>query len=98
MPNHFSIAPANSNFEGYNINNVRDKITVIVGDKFSNPVKPGTVVSFSTTGGIIQGSGQTDEDGIVSVDLISGDPRPNDAVAGSGGRPGYATVTASTGR
>lgn len=95
-PEHFSIAPSKVNFEGYDLNGVRNQITVIVGDKFSNPVKPGTVVYFSSTGGIIQGSGQTDQDGIVTVDLISGEPRPDDAISGSGGRPGYATVTAST--
>lgn len=93
---YFSIAPTKYNFEGYDFNDIRNKITVIVGDKFSNPVKPGTVVYFNTTGGVIQGSGQTDSDGIVTVDLISADPRPNDDITGSGGRPGYATVTAST--
>lgn len=93
---HFSLAPEKFNFEGYSINNVRNPISVIVGDKFSNPVKPGTPVYFKTTGGVIQGSGATNEDGEVTVDLISGDPRPSDAITGSGGRPGYATVTAIT--
>lgn len=93
---HFSLTPATVNFEGYNINNVRNQITAIVGDKFSNPVKPGTVVYFETTGGIIQGSGQTDADGIVTVELISNDPRPDDPIPNSGGRPGYATITART--
>ncbi|MGD8748818.1 MAG: hypothetical protein PVI44_10150 [Balneolaceae bacterium] len=95
-PNHFSIAPTKYNFEGYSFNGVRDAITVIVGDKFSNPVKPGTVVYFSSTGGVIQGSGETNDDGEVTVDLISGDPRPTDNISGSGGRSGYSTVTAST--
>lgn len=95
-PDHFSIGADNFNFEGYSVNNLRNTISVIVGDKYSNPVKPGTVVYFETTGGIIQGSGQTDADGVVEVDLISGDPRPNDNIPGSSGRPGYATVTAST--
>ena len=95
---HFSIAADAYNFEGWSINGNRNPLTVILGDQFGNPVKPGTAVYFSTTGGIIQGSGQgnTDDDGQVTVDLISGDPRPNDAVTGSGGRPGYATVTAKT--
>lgn len=93
---HFSISPDKYNFEGYDINNVRNSINVIVGDKFSNPVKPGTVVYFNSTGGVIQGSGETDEDGVVQVDLISGDPRPDDDITGSGGRPGYSTVTATT--
>jgi hypothetical protein len=96
--NHFSIAAANTNFEGWNLNGNRNSLTVILGDQFGNPVKPKTAVYFTTTGGIIQGSGQgnTDADGQVSVDLISGEPRPNDNVAGSNGRPGYATVTAKT--
>ncbi len=94
--NHFSIGVDKFNFEGYSINNVRNTITVIAGDKFSNPVKPGTVVYFNTSGGIIQGSSPTDQDGVAEVELISGDPRPNDNVPNSGGRPGYATVTAST--
>lgn len=84
---HFSITSSPSNIEGYNINNVRSTITVIVGDKFSNPVKPGTVVYFETTGGIIQGSAQTNDDGLASVELISADPRPAD---------GFVIVTAKT--
>lgn len=99
---HFSIAPESYNFEGYNINNNRNPLTVILGDEFSNPVKPGTAVYFSTTGGVIEGSGQghTNEDGEVTVDLISGDPRPTDTETlngvNFGGRPGLSTVTART--
>lgn len=99
---HFSIAPDKYNFEGYNVNNNRNLLTVILGDEFSNPVKPGTAVYFSSTGGVIEGSGQghTDDQGQVSVELISGDPRPNDTQtingSGFGGRPGLSTVTART--
>lgn len=84
---HFSIAVNVFNFEGWAINGVRNAITVIVGDKFSNPVKENTPVYFNTTGGIIQGSGVTNPDGEVVVDLISGNPRPLD---------GYATIRAHT--
>jgi hypothetical protein len=93
---HFSIGMDRFNFEGGSINNLRNTVTVVVGDKFSNPVKPGTVVYFETTGGIIQGSSPTDEDGIAEVDLISGNPRPTDNIQGSDGRRGYSTVTART--
>lgn len=86
---HFSIAADIYNFEAYNINGNRDEITVIVGDKYSNPVKEGTPVYFNTTHGVIQGSGVTDGDGEVTVDLISGDPRPP---AGNA----YATIRAYT--
>lgn len=80
---HFSIAADIYNFEAYSINGNRDEITVIVGDKYSNPVKEGTPVYFNSTHGVIQGSGVTDEDGQVTVDLISGDPRPpaNNAIS-----------------
>lgn len=84
---HFSIAADVFNFEGLAINGNRNPITVIVGDKFSNPAKPGTPVYFNTTGGVIQGSGVTDDDGQVEVELLSGDPRPSD---------GYLTIRAHT--
>jgi hypothetical protein len=84
---HFSIAVRVFNFEGWSINGVRNPITVIVGDKFSNPVKEDTPVYFNTTGGVIQGSGVTDGDGEIVVDLISGNPRPPD---------GYAIIRAHT--
>lgn len=84
---HFSIAADVFNFEGLAINGNRNPITVIVGDKFSNPAKPGTPVYFNTTGGVIQGSGVTDDDGEVEVELISGDPRPSD---------GFLTIRAHT--
>lgn len=84
---HFSIAADIFNFEAYSINGNRDPITVIVGDKYSNPVKPETPVYFNTTGGVIQGSGVTNADGEVTVDLISGDPRPSNQ---------YATIRAFT--
>lgn len=93
---HFSISISRSNFEGFAIDGVRNEIAVVLGDKFSNPVKPGTAVYFSTTGGIIQGSGSghTDADGLVTVDLLSGGDRNllNHDLLGFG----YATVTATT--
>jgi hypothetical protein len=76
--NHFSITPDKHNFEGYDINNNRNEITVVLGDKYSNPVMPGTIVYFKTTEGIIEGSAATDEDGVAAVELISGDPRSAD--------------------
>lgn len=84
---HFSIAADIFNFEAFAINGNRDEITVIVGDEYSNPVKPETPVYFNTTGGVIQGSGVTNNDGEVAVDLISGDPRPPNQ---------YATIRAYT--
>ncbi len=84
---HFSIGLVESS--PYNIPSYlldyRSQIKVILGDKFSNPVKPQTPVYFNTNGGVIQGSGETDSDGIVIVDHISANPFPPD---------GYATIKA----
>lgn len=91
---HFSISAGLFNFEGFSRDGIRNPISVIVGDRFSNPVKPGTPVYFSSTGGIIQGSGETNGDGEISVDLISGGNRQllDHPTLGFG----YATVTAVT--
>jgi hypothetical protein len=89
---HFSIAPEDLNFPGYNIFGLTDPITTFVGDKYANPVRPETAVYFTTTGGIIQGSALTDESGIGVVDLISALPHPIHPTLGAG----FATVTAST--
>ncbi|MFC2119749.1 Ig-like domain-containing protein [Bacteroidota bacterium] len=89
---HFSIAPVRVNFPGYNIFGLIDEIVAFVGDKYANPVRPETAVYFTTTGGIIEGSALTDDQGIGSVNLISAEPRPFHQTLGAG----FATVTAST--
>ncbi|MBZ0200235.1 MAG: Ig-like domain-containing protein [Ignavibacteriaceae bacterium] len=89
---HFSIVPAAYNFPGWHIYNLHNAITALVGDKFSNPVRPSTSVYFSSTGGIIEGSALTNAQGIGSVDLISADPKPYHPVFG----PGFATILAKT--
>lgn len=90
--NHFSIASERLNFPGYDIFGITNGITAYVGDKYANPVRPLTSVYFTTTGGIIEGSIQTNTQGIGTSTLISALPRPNHAVFG----PGFATVTATT--
>jgi hypothetical protein len=89
---HFSIAPVNLNFPGYDIFGLTDEIVAFVGDKYANPVRPETAVYFTSTGGIIQGSTLTNESGIGSVNLISALPKPIHPTLGAG----FATVTAST--
>ncbi len=86
---HFSIAVNASspvNIPGYLLG-FRTAIDVLLGDKFSNPVKPETPVYFNTNGGVIQGSGLTDGDGQIQVDLIVGNPLPPN---------GFATLRAHT--
>lgn len=82
---HFSIATTKYNVPGAVKFNLRAPISAIVGDKFGNPAQPGTVVYFTTTGGVIQSSASTSTDGLVTVDLITGNPIPAN---------GFATITA----
>lgn len=89
---HFSIAPERLNFPGYNIFGLQNPITAYVGDNYANPVRPLTSVYFTTTGGIIEGSIQTNPQGIGTANLISAYPQPNHIVFGKG----FATITAST--
>ena len=77
----FSISRTLANIAGGVYDNLRTSIMVVVGDKEGNPVQAGTAISFTTTGGIIQPNALTNKDGIASVDLISGNPRPQNSVA-----------------
>jgi hypothetical protein len=87
VQDRFSLSRQLANIAGGLYDNLRNRIMAIVGDKDGNPVQPGTAVYFTTTGGIIQPSAQTDINGIASVDLITGNPRPLG---------GIATITART--
>ncbi len=80
---HFSLAFEKLNFAGWIYYGLTNRITAFVGDKYSNPVPPGTVVQFRSTGGIIEGSAVTDVLGRASVILTSASPQPQ-------GIPGYA--------
>jgi hypothetical protein len=81
VADHFSISRKPINIAGGVYDNLRAQIMVIVGDKEGNPVQEGTAVSFTTTGGIVQPNAVTDKDGIASVNLISGNPRPTNSIA-----------------
>jgi len=96
---HFSVAPDQLNFAGYNRFGVTNEVTAYVGDRFGNPVQPGTAVYFTTDGGIIEGSGVTGELGTTSVTLLSAAPLPFNAFdcGGIGTQSqGYAFVRART--
>jgi adhesin/invasin len=55
----------------------KSTITVLVGDRYQNPVPEGTAVYFTTTGGIITSkTGFTNADGLASVTLYAGNPFP----------------------
>ena len=90
--NHFSLAAEYYNIPGLVKYGFTDNITAYVGDKYSNPVKPNTIVYFSSTGGIIQGSATTNELGTATAILMTALPVPVHPTLG----PGFATVRAST--
>ncbi|MFT5517481.1 MAG: hypothetical protein ACI80V_003626, partial [Rhodothermales bacterium] len=78
---HFSVGPAQRNFPGLNSFGITNPISVITGDQYANPVRPGTAVYFTSTHGVIEGSVQTDAEGRGSVSLIAANPLPADGIA-----------------
>lgn len=73
---HFSLGPETYNYPGLTVYGLRNPVSVIVGDKYANPVKQGTVVYFTTDHCVIGGSVTTDQDGEGTVDFISANPLP----------------------
>lgn len=90
---HFSIGTLQKNIPNVLYKVFPSFVSVFVGDKYANPVKPQTAVYFTTTGGYIQGSALTNQSGIASADLIMAEP--SNPIHPSLG-PGFATITAST--
>lgn len=78
---HFSLGPARRNFPGLNAYGLTNSMSVIVGDKYSNPARIGTAVYFETTHGVIEGSTLTDDKGQGSVNLLSANPLPANGIA-----------------
>jgi len=78
---HFSLGPAVRNFPGLNAFGLTNSMSVIVGDKYSNPVRTLSAVYFESTHGVIEGSTLTDDKGQGAVNLISANPLPADGVA-----------------
>ena len=90
---HFEVASEKLNYPELGIIGYEIPFTAFVGDKYSNPVRPGTSVYFETTSGIIAGSNLTDDLGRSTVTLLT-QPFPNLDESGCG--PGFFRVTAST--
>ena len=89
---HFSIGSNKINYPYLHLINGVANVTVLIGDKYSNPVRPSTAVYFSSDAGVIEGSALTNDMGVATVTLLSGNPLPNDPVLG----PGFFWVHAST--
>ncbi|MBI2429359.1 MAG: hypothetical protein HYV29_11310 [Ignavibacteriales bacterium] len=94
---HFTIAPDVYNFPGLQKAFYSMPITIQAGDKYSNPVKPGTVVYFNTANGIIQTQqGKTNDNGFVTMSIFSGNPYPLTPNLASGLTDGFSRVYART--
>lgn len=78
---HFTVGPTLFNFPGLLASGITNSVNVIVGDKYANPVRPGTAVYFTTNYGVIEGSVGTNAQGRGSVTILSGNPFPPDGVA-----------------
>lgn len=89
--NHFSLAVDKLNIAGRVHYGIIDNITAFVGDKFSNPVAPGTIVYFSTDYCIVEGAAVTDELGQATVRFESAGPFPPNPIDSS-----FAHITAWT--
>ncbi len=77
--NSFSISRTTVNLAGMIYDNLQTTIQVVVGDRFGNPPVP-SVVKFTTTGGIITGSAITNNLGIATATLVTGNPRPANGI------------------
>jgi len=80
---------------------VHNKVAVLVGDKWTNPVPPGTAVYLSTTAGVVTAAIFSDINGQGAGDIISGNPLPfgSHGAPVNGTRPsgdGYYYVAART--
>ncbi len=74
---HLTVGVRPLNIYGWNVVNNIATVTAVVGDKFNNPVPSGTAVFFTTTGGVISTfTGFTDVEGVITVNLHTGQPYP----------------------
>lgn len=88
---HFTVWTNVSNWAGFNSNGIPiGTVSVQLGDKYGNPVQPGTAVYFTTNAGVITSTGLTDVTGhlVSPATAYGGNPYPTN---------GIDTITVSTG-
>ncbi len=94
----FSLSAESFNIEGWNHDNEKTKINILMADSAGNPVADGTPVVFQTDSGAIGSAalgGCLTQNGGCFVDFRSQNPR-FDASNTVGKRPGMATVSVSS--
>ncbi|MCK5077523.1 MAG: carboxypeptidase regulatory-like domain-containing protein, partial [Calditrichia bacterium] len=72
---NFGLAAATYNIAGM-LWYLTDDITAYMGDRYHNPVAPGTVVYFTSDYSYIEGSANSDNLGMATATLVSGENRP----------------------
>lgn len=77
---HFSLAHTFHNISGRVLYGLTDQTTAFVGDRFGNPVPPGTAVSFTTNGGAIGNLVTTNSLGQATGILVSQQPIPSNGI------------------
>ena len=94
---HFTVGPARHNFPTlFFVFGLRNPISVLVGDIYSNPVVPNTALYFRSSAGVVEATIFTNEDGEGTTDLISGNPQPLGQYATPVFGDGYHYVAART--
>jgi len=75
--NHFTLLPTRCTTTGiFGTPADTTLLNVTMGDRYSNPVTPGTIVRFSATGGVVQGAAQADSLGRCFAILRTTQPWP----------------------
>jgi hypothetical protein len=78
---NFSLSQNTINIEGYNIEGTTNTYTIFAADRSGNPVPAGTSINFTTEGGqIVQSANTQLVNGIAraTVNFVSAEPRPAD--------------------
>ncbi len=100
---NFSVALEKVNIAGMRWTGLLDEVTAYLGDKYNNPVAPGTVVYFTSAYCYIEGSNNTDNLGRAAVQFVAAEKRPDPSVdpdsaivrvyATTYGQPGHGETT-----
>lgn len=74
---HMALGASPCNMFGMDVVGESVELVCLVGDRYNNPVTPGTAVYFTTSGGVVTtATGYTDSAGFARVTLYSGNPLP----------------------
>jgi hypothetical protein len=77
LSSHMAIGASPCNMFGMDVVGESVQLVCLVGDRYNNPVTPGTAVYFTTSGGVVTtATGYTDSAGFARVTLYSGNPLP----------------------